>query len=135
MTSYENVIKGFKVDFILYANNYEEVDAQHPLIEMIDSVEKALEIFREGAVMSKGTTTTTGLVRTYFANVFGPQQNQVMHEILARQYFEAFYRQKLFIGQIRTRLGIAGKERKGPEEAAKELLQVLVSQEIKVIIR
>ena len=130
VTTYENVVKGFKVDFILYANNYEEIDAQHPVIELIDSVEKALDIFREGAVMIKGTTTTTWLVRTYFANIFGPHQNQALHETLARQYFEAFYRQKLFVGQIRTRLGIACKERKVPEEAAMELLQVLESQEI-----
>ena len=38
------------------------------------SVEWALDIFREGAVMSKGTTTSSGLVHSYFANIFGPPE-------------------------------------------------------------
>ncbi len=62
------------IDMVLYANNYEEVDQQHPVIERFDSPEQALEVFRAGAVMSKGTTTTTGLVHTYFANIFGALQ-------------------------------------------------------------
>ncbi len=33
-----------------------------------------LDIFREGAVMSKGTTTSSGLVHSYFANIFGPPE-------------------------------------------------------------
>jgi len=75
--------------------------------------------------MSKGTTTTTGLVRTYFANVFGPQQHQELHEGLARRYFDAMYHQGIFVGQMRTRLGIPGQEHTGPEAAARELLKML----------
>jgi len=125
VTTYQNVVKGFKIDFVLYANNYEDIDADHPIIQGIDNLDAALEVFREGAVMSKGTTTTTGLVRTYFANVFGPQQHQDLHEGLARQYFEALFRDGIFVGQMRTRLGIHGLERTGPEAAAKELLKML----------
>ena len=48
-----------------------------------------------------------------------------MHEVLARQYFEAFYNKHLYVGQMRTRLGIIGQEHSGPEEAAKALLYIL----------
>ena len=75
--------------------------------------------------MSKGTTTTTGIVHTYFANVFGPVQYKELHESLAHKYFEAFFKAGVFVGQIRTRLGLSGWERNGPQEAAKELLALI----------
>jgi hypothetical protein len=128
VTAFNNVIKGHKVDFILYANNYEDIDEDHPLIERINTSEEALKIFRDGTVMSKGTTTTTGIVHTYFANVFGPVQYKDMHEVLAKQYFESFFKAGVFVGQIRTRLGLPGWERNGPHEAAKELLTQILKK-------
>ncbi len=125
VTSYDNVIKGRKIDYILYANNYDQIDDEHPIIERVTDVEKALNIFREGTVMSKGTTTTTGLVHSYFANVFGPPQYKEIHEGLAHKFFNAFFKNGVFVGQMRTRLGLVGAEREGPIEAAKELLEVL----------
>ncbi|MBU1043118.1 MAG: phosphoenolpyruvate carboxykinase [Candidatus Omnitrophica bacterium] len=125
VTTFERLISGHKIDFILYANNYEEIDEDHPIVEQIDTAEKALQIFREGTVMSKGTTTSTGLVHSYFANVFGPYQYKEAHDKLAKEYFKAFFGKDIFIGQMRTRLGISGYERKGPEEAARELLEIM----------
>jgi len=126
VTSFENVIKGQKVDFVMYANNYDGIDDDHPIIERFKTPEKAMAVFREGTAMSKGTTTTTGLVHSYYANVFGPAQYKEMHEPLAKKYFEAFFDQNVYVGQMRSRLGLAGWERKGPEEAAKELLRVIL---------
>ena len=80
VTTYENVIKGYPVDMVLYANNYEEIDEDHPIIERFDTSETALHIFREGTAMSKGTTTDTGLVHTYFVNVFGAIQYKSLHD-------------------------------------------------------
>jgi hypothetical protein len=82
-------------------------------------------MFREGTAMSKGTTTSTGLVHTYFVNIFGPVQYRSLHEGIAIRYFESFFKHNIFVGQLRTRLGIAGMERKGPEEAAKALIQLI----------
>ncbi len=126
VTTYENVIKGYPVDMVLYANNYEDIDEDHPIIERLTNVDLALRVFREGAAMSKGTTTTTGLVHTYFVNVFGAVQYKTLHDNIAKRYFETFFAQNIFVGQLRTRLGIASWERKGPEEAANELLQNVV---------
>ncbi|NTV29050.1 MAG: phosphoenolpyruvate carboxykinase [Candidatus Omnitrophica bacterium] len=125
ITTYDQVIKGEKVDFIFYANNYDMIDEEHPIVERFTDVERALNVFREGTAMSKGTTTSTGLVHSYFANVFGPAQYKEMHEPLARKYFEHCFKSGVFVGQVRTRLGLSGWERKGPEEAAQELLRII----------
>lgn len=123
VTTFKNVIKGTKIDYILYANNYETVDKDHPIIEQLSEPGEALKVFEAGAVMSKGTTTSTGIVHTYFANVFGPPQYRALHDQIARKFFNAFFNAGIFVGQFRTRLGVHGFERKGPEEAARALLE------------
>ena len=125
VTSFETVVKGHKIDFILYANNYEEIDNDHPVIERFDSAEWALDVFRDGAVMSKGTTTSTGLVHSYFANIFGPPEYRDQHEVIVKKYFASFFKTGVFVGQMRTRLGILGYESSGPREAAIELLKII----------
>lgn len=125
VTKFDTIIKGHKIDYILYANNYEEIDESHPVIEKFQSTEHALEVFRSGAVMSKGTTTSSGLVHTYFANIFGPPEYKELHEEIVQRYFESFFRNNIFVGQMRTRLGIPGYETKGPKEAATELLKII----------
>jgi hypothetical protein len=134
VTTFDNVSKGFKVDFVLYANNYEPVDEEHPVLQRFETPEEALAVFREGAVMSKGTTSTTGLVRTYFANIFGPTQYQKMHETLADEYFKAFFAEGAFVGQMRTQLGVHGMEHTGPEQAAHFLLDMLKNSESKPVL-
>ena len=125
VTNFETIIQGHKIDYILYANNYEEIDNEHPVIEKFNSVDWALDIFREGAVMSKGTTTSSGLVHSYFANIFGPPEYKPIHEEIAARFFAAFFKKNIFVGQMRTRLGIPGYETNGPKEAAMELLRII----------
>ena len=125
VTAYDNVVKGFPVDMVLYANNYESVDEEHPIIDRMPNAEKALDVFREGTAMSKGTTTSTGLVHTYFVNIFGAVQYRKEHDEISERFFNAFYDADLFVGQLRTRLGISGWEMTGPEEAANALLEYI----------
>lgn len=125
VTTMGEVLAGYPVDYLLYANNYEEVDEGHPVIERFADAGAALEVFREGAAMSKGTTTSTGLVRAYFANVFGPPQYRDLHEDLAGCVFKAAFEAGVFVGQLRTRLGIPGCELAGPEAAAKALFDLI----------
>ncbi len=129
VTTIEEILHGYPVDIILYANNYEEVDDSHPAIEPLSELGDALEVFREGAAMAKGTTTSTGLGHCYFANVFGPPQYRELHEGLAQKTFGAAYAAGIFVGQMRTRLGIPGYETTGPEQAARALL-ALVKQRL-----
>jgi len=125
VTTYEKITRGTKVDYIFYANNYDKVDAGHPVIERFSDKENALEVFRSGRVMSKGTTDTSGIVGTYFANVFGPQQYPELYDVISEKYFGKMFEQNLFVGQLRTQLGVPGMERTGPEIAAKAILQMI----------
>lgn len=125
ITTLQEVLKGYKVDYFLYANNYEEVDDGHPIFEEFFSAEEAIAVFREGVRLAKGTTTEKGLVRSYFANIFGPIQYKELHERIALRYFSKLFENKVKVGQLRTRLGIPGYEQKGPEKAARELLKII----------
>jgi hypothetical protein len=125
VTKFETVIAGHKIDYILYANNFEEIDNEHPVIEKFTSPEWALDVFSEGAVMSKGTTTSSGLVHSYFANIFGPPEYKETHDKIAAKYFASFFKNDVFVGQMRTRLGIPGYESNGPKEAAMALLRII----------
>lgn len=121
----EKVLEGVPIDYLFYANNYEEVDSNHPTIEEISSPENALAVFSEGARMPKGTTTEKGLSHTYFANPFGPPQFKQKHDRLAKKFFRQFFQNEIFVGQLRTRLGISGMETEGPEKAAEDLLELV----------
>ena len=125
VTTYEKITRGTKVDYIFYANNYDKVDAGHPVIERFNDKDNALEVFKSGRVMSKGTTDTSGIVGTYFANVFGPQQYPELYDVISEKYFGKMFEQNLFVGQLRTQLGVPGMERTGPEIAAKAILQMI----------
>ena len=125
VTTLENIIKGVPVDMVLYANNYEAVDEDHPVVEVFPTADTAFNTFRQGTAMSKGTTTSTGLVHTYFVNVFGPIQYVEQHDRIARKFFDAFFDQKILVAQLRTQLGVPGKDRVGPNVAAKALLELL----------
>jgi hypothetical protein len=130
VTTYSNVVKGYPVDIVLYANNYQELDDAHPIIDHFTTPETALPVFREGTAMSKGTTTSTGLTHTYFVNVFGPAQYKSLHDEIALRYFDKMFQQDLFVGQLRTRLGLPGWERRGPEEAACALLKMITQNNL-----
>ncbi|WP_420264045.1 phosphoenolpyruvate carboxykinase [Candidatus Magnetominusculus dajiuhuensis] len=125
ITTYYDITRGYKVNVVLYANNYEQVDETHPVIEFFTSPEDALAVFRNGARYAKGTTDEKGIVNTYFANPFGAPQRREVHEELAIKYFNAMFSLGIKVGQIRTRLGVAGYGQEGPRAAAMELFEVI----------
>lgn len=128
VTSLHHVLKGTKIDYIFYANNYEQIDDTHPIIERFSTPEQAIEVFSKGAVMSKGTTTSTGLVHSYYANIFGPTEYISLHDEIAKKYFKKMFDNGIFVGQMRTRLGLKGYEFNGPLESAKELIKMINKQ-------
>lgn len=125
ITTMEEVLKGYNVDYLLYANNFEEIDEYHPVFEKLDTLDKAMDVFKKGARMAKGTTSEKGLVYTYYANIFGPSQYRDVHDKIAQKFFKKMFSSKIKVGVIRTRLGLKGYETKGPEEAAKELFKMI----------
>ena len=65
VADYATVIRGVRLDRVLYANNCEEIDQDHPVLERFQTVSETLKIFRDGTSMIKGTTTSTGwFIRT-----------------------------------------------------------------------
>jgi len=123
ITTLYEVLHGWNIDFLLYANNYLKV--KETCITKFNSPEEALSVFREGKRMAKGTTTEIGMASAYFANIFGPSQFQEEHELIAKQFFDALFEKGIYVGQINTQLGIKGMERNGPQLAAKELFSMI----------
>jgi hypothetical protein len=131
VTTLENVLRPHPLDLLLYANNYENVDADCPVLERFLTAEQALTVFRRGAAMAKGTTTSSGLVHSYFANIFGAPQYREMHEELAQRVFAAAAASGMYVGQVRTRLGIQGWETEGPREAARALFALMTESPLR----
>jgi energy-coupling factor transporter ATP-binding protein EcfA2 len=125
VTTLEQVLHGYPVDMLLYANNYEQVDSDHPIIEFFKTPESAMKVFREGASMAKGTTTSTGLGHNYYANIFGPPQYRQIHDKLADKIFTKAFESGVRVGQMRSRLGIPGFEASGPKAVAEELFRLI----------
>ena len=125
ITALHHINQGTKIDLVLYANNYQQIDEEHSIIEKFETTEEALQVFREGKAMAKGTTTSTGLQQTYFVNPFGVPAYKDLHDKLAVKFFDHMMESGVFMGQIRTRLGIKGMEKSGPMKAAEKLLELM----------
>jgi energy-coupling factor transporter ATP-binding protein EcfA2 len=125
VATYKEIVKGYPVDLFLYANNYEEVKDGMEAIEYFNNSEDAIKVFKDGARMAKGTTSEKGLVKSYFANPFGPVQKIKETDILIEHYFKAMFNTGVKVGQIRTCLGVEGKEKEGPKNAAIKLFEII----------
>lgn len=122
ISSYEVISKGYPVDYIFYANNYNESEKK---IKFIEDLDEAIAVFEQGARKAKGTTTEKGLVTSYFANPFGPVQERPLAEKLVREYFTNLHESKTKIGELHTSLAIDGRAKDGPREAAEELFKLI----------
>lgn len=122
VATYDVISKGYQVDYMLYANNYAEADTK---ITLFENTDQAIQVFEDGARKAKGTTTEKGLVKSYFANPFGPVQERDKAEVLVRKFFGALAKEKVKIGEIHTSLAIDGKSKDGPREAAEELFSMI----------
>ena len=126
ITDYKDVVEKHHVDMFLYANNYED---KEEALHFFEDEKEALEIFRAGNRMAKGTTTENGLVGSYFANPFGPVQREEQTEPILQDYFNQMFKQGIKVGQLRTKLGIRGHEHSGPKEAAIAILKYLTGED------
>ncbi len=127
VSSYKEIMRGYPVDLFLYANNYEDIaDGESP-VSYFDNVDDAIKVCTDGARMAKGTTSEMGLVKSYFANPFGPHQKQGETDVLIDKYFNEFFNTGVKVGQIKTCLGIPNKEKDGPKQAAINLFEIIKS--------
>lgn len=128
VATYEEIMQGLPVDFVLYANNYTAVKGDDSALTYFDDATNAIDVFRSGKRMAKGTTTEEGLTTSYFANPFGPLQKSEACDVLLDKYFAQLFAQGVKVGELKTQLGIPGNEKKGPEEAAIDLFEAIKKQ-------
>lgn len=122
ISTYEIISRGYPIDYFLYANNYNESEKK---ILLYDDLDKMITVFEDGARKAKGTTTEKGLVKSYFANPFGPVQEREATEVLVREYFKDMKDAGTKIGEMHTSLAIEGRTKDGPLEAAEELFNLI----------
>jgi energy-coupling factor transporter ATP-binding protein EcfA2 len=127
VATYKEIVKGYPVDLFLYANNYKILEEGEPGVIYFKDPKEAKDVFRSGRRMAKGTTTENGLVESYFANPFGPLQKSEDTDKLLDLYFDALFKTKVKVGEIYTQLGVHGKEKSGPRDAAMELFKEITS--------
>lgn len=118
---YDVVANNHHIDLFAYANNYDDKVGLH----RFDSLGKAMETCVEGKRMALGTTQEIGISTTYFANPFGPMQQQEICAPLITQMFEAMQKKGVFIGEIYTHLGFSKDNREGINLAATQLLEFI----------
>lgn len=122
VSTFETITKGYPVDILLYANNYDETN---DVLQFFDTKQDAIDIFVKGKRKAKGTTSESGIVESFFANPFGPVQEQDKTMEILHKVFSTLYDHNVPVGQIYTKLAIPHFEQKGPEEAAKHLFKWL----------
>jgi hypothetical protein len=105
---------------VLYANNYEDKRGMH----RFEGVNEAKEVFIQGKRMALGTTQEKGLSTTYFANPFGPMQQQEICGRIFEDVFDQLYKNKVYVGEIYTCLGVA-EHKDGLQDAASQLLEFI----------
>lgn len=120
VSTYKEIMKGYKVDILLYANNYENSKEE---IKVFESKEKAKKVFVKGLRKAKGTTSEKGIVESYFANPFGPHQRVKQTDLIIDRVFDQLFENNVLVGEIYTKLGIKGLEQSGPEKAAKRIFE------------
>lgn len=86
-SNYTEIIKPTKIDYFLYANNFDENTEDD--LRIFSDPSEAAEVFSSGARMAKGTTSEKGLTYSYFANPFGAIQRRDKHEVIADRYLKA----------------------------------------------
>jgi hypothetical protein len=119
---YPQIMKGYKLDMVLYANNYGDCESE---IEFFDNKNDALDVFIRGARCAKGTTQEIGLVESFFANPFGPVQREAQTREILDDYFGLLFENNIPVGQMYTRLAVPSMEQEGPAKAAKKLFELL----------
>lgn len=122
ISSYDTIMRGYPIDYFLYANNYSESNQK---IHLMSDLTEAIKVFEDGARKAKGTTSEVGLVKSYFANPFGPVQERKATEALVRQYFGDMQKAGTQIGEMYTSLAIDGQAHEGPKKAAEELFKLI----------
>ena len=122
--TYQNVVKHHHVDMWLYANNYSDEVGIH----RFDTKEEAEKVFVAGQRKALGTTDEVGMSKTFFANPFGPVQEQEKTKPIIDKVFSELFNKGVYVGEIYTHLG-NDKSKDALKESASELLDILMNNQ------
>lgn len=120
--TYKHVVEHHSIDMWVYANNY---DSEIGLHQFPDE-DHAKATFIAGKRKALGTTDEVGMSTTFFANPFGPVQEEEKTRPIIDKVFNKLYQDKVYVGEIYTHLGY-DKSKDSLQESAKELLSELMN--------
>ena len=120
--TYENIIKHHPIDMWVYANNYDDKVGIH----RFDNENEAKKVFVAGKRKALGTTDEVGMSTTFFANPFGPVQEEEKTKPIIDKIFNKLFNNGVYVGEVYTHLG-NDKSKEALQESARELLDVLMN--------
>lgn len=115
--TYARVVAHHHIDMWVYANNYDDKVGIH----RFEDEASAKKTFIEGKRKALGTTDEVGMSTTFFANPFGPVQEENRTRPIIDEMFASLFAAKTYVGEIYTRLGY-DKSKDALHESAKKLL-------------
>ncbi|MFH5811342.1 phosphoenolpyruvate carboxykinase [Companilactobacillus sp. FL22-1] len=120
--TYKHVVEHHSIDMWVYANNYDAEIGLH----QFPNEEKAKATFIAGKRKALGTTDEVGMSTTFFANPFGPVQEEAKTRPIIDKVFNKLYQDNVYVGETYTHLGY-DKSKDSLHESAKELLSELMN--------
>ncbi|MGM9892146.1 phosphoenolpyruvate carboxykinase [Limosilactobacillus sp.] len=120
--TYENIIQHHPIDMWVYANNYDDKVGIH----QFENEDDAKKVFIAGKRKALGTTDEVGMSTTFFANPFGPVQEEARTRPIIDKVFNKLFADNVYVGEIYTHLG-NDKSKEALHESARELLDVLMN--------
>ena len=121
VTDFKTVASDHKVDYFLYANNYDDKIG----VSLFDNPNEGKSIFVEGKRMAKGTTHEMGITTSYFANPFGPLQKQDVCDPLIDKFWNEFIPSNVKVGEVYTNLGVVDRTEESLKDSARLVLELI----------
>lgn len=121
--TFADVISDHEIDMWLYANNYDDAVGVH----FFEDETSAKEVFTAGKRKALGTTDEVGMTTTFFANPFGPVQEEAKTRPVIDKVFAALYQEGVPVGEIYTHLG-NDKSTQALHDSARALLKDLMEE-------
>mgnify|MGYP004702070259 CR=1 FL=1 len=124
VSPYSMIVENHPVHYFFYANNYvKEVG-----LKTVKQASDLKNVFIEGKRMALATTHEVGISTTYFANPFGPMQDQSSCDPLIDYYFEQLDTSNVIVGEVYTGLGVRDTSEDHLTQTAKVLLETLLNK-------
>lgn len=124
VSPYSMIVENHPVHYFFYANNYvKEVG-----LKTVKQASELKNVFIEGKRMALATTHEVGISTTYFANPFGPMQDQSSCDPLIDYYFEQLDASNVIVGEVYTGLGVRDTSEDHLTQTAKVLLETLLNK-------